>query len=98
MSIPTLQMHSIIDLGKGKSPSFHLSIIRFSWMLYATLQSLGGNPLTIENDTRLHVNFAQQLENLGFWPFAIFVLLHINDSAKYLPLIDLNPIRFICFP
>ncbi len=51
-------------------------------MLYITLQSLGSYPLLIENDTCLHVNFAQQLENLGYWQFAIFVLLHINESTK----------------
>jgi hypothetical protein len=48
-----------------------------------TLQSLGSYPLSIENDTSLHVNFAQQLENLGFWQFAVFILLHINESTKY---------------
>ena len=47
-----------------------------------TLQSLGSYPLSIENDASLHVNFAQQLENLGDWQYAIFVLLHINESAK----------------
>ncbi len=52
-------------------------------MLYITLQSLGSYPLSIENDTYLHVNFAQQLEHFGFWQLSIFVLLHINDLRKY---------------
>ncbi len=51
-------------------------------MLYITLQSLGSNLLSIENDAYLHVSFAQQLENLGLWQFAVFILLHINDSTK----------------
>ncbi|CAF0854956.1 unnamed protein product [Rotaria sp. Silwood1] len=55
---------------------------RLSWMLYITLQSLGSYPLSIENDACLHVNFARQLENLGFWQLAIFVLLHINESTN----------------
>jgi hypothetical protein len=48
-----------------------------------TLRSLGCHPLSVENDTYIHVNFAQQLENLGFWQLGIFVLLHINESTKY---------------
>ncbi|CAF3590685.1 unnamed protein product [Rotaria sordida] len=55
---------------------------RLSWMLYITLQSLGSYPLSTENDACLHVNFARQLENLGFWQLAIFVLLHINEPTN----------------
>jgi nuclear pore complex protein Nup98-Nup96 len=78
-------MHLIIDLGKEKTSSLFYLLIEyfFSWILYMTLQSLGSYPLSIENDTSLHVNFARQLENLGFWQFAIFILLHINESTKY---------------
>lgn len=56
--------------------------LRLSWILYVTLQSLGGRPLSIENDTSVHVHYAQQLEKLGYWNFAIFVLLHINEPTK----------------
>lgn len=47
-----------------------------------TLQSLGAAPLSVDNDTMLHVNYAQQLENLGLWKWSIFVLLHIQNPAK----------------
>lgn len=86
MFILTHRIHSIIDSGKVYTLSFPRSICLFlrnsSWMLYITLQSLGSYPLSIENDTSIHVNFAQQLENLGYWQLAVFVLLHINESKK----------------
>ena len=55
---------------------------RLSWILYITLRSLGSLPLSAENDASLHMNFARQLENLGCWSLAIFVLLHIDESTK----------------
>lgn len=59
-----------------------MDFLLFSWMLYITLQSLGRDPLFVEYDTSLHANFAQQLEKLGYWPLAIFVLLHIQEPTK----------------
>ncbi len=47
------------------------------------MRSLGAYPLSPENDTNLHIHFAEQLENLGLWKFAIFVLLHIQDAKKF---------------
>lgn len=59
-----------------------IDVLLSSWMLYITLQSLGKAPLDVEYDTSLHVNFAQQLEQLGYWPLSIFVLLHIHQPTK----------------
>lgn len=77
----TYPMDNVFDVYSYTQNAFDY---RLSWMLYVTLQSLGGLPLSVENDTSLHVNFAQQLENLGYWQLAIFVLLHINEPTKYI--------------
>jgi hypothetical protein len=76
----------VLSLGNVASRSHsNLDLFLFdiySWMLYMTLQSLGGLPLSIENDASLHVNYAQQLEHIGCWKLAIFVLLHVNETTK----------------
>ncbi|CAF3653893.1 unnamed protein product [Adineta steineri] len=72
----TYPLDNIFDVHSYTQNAFDYQL---SWILYITLQSLGSYPLSIENDTYLHVNFAQQLENFGLWQLSIFVLLHIND-------------------
>ncbi|CAF2416481.1 unnamed protein product [Rotaria sp. Silwood2] len=75
----TYPIDNVFDVNSYTQNAFDY---RLSWMLYMTLQSLGSYPLSIENDACLHVNFARQLENLGFWQLAIFVLLHINEPTN----------------
>lgn len=84
MFVPTRTMHSITNSGEKRAfRRATLTCVRFSWMLYITLQSLGSHPLPVESDTGLHVSFAQQLEHLGYWQLSVFVLLHINDPTLY---------------
>ncbi|UJR23692.1 hypothetical protein I4U23_026674 [Adineta vaga] len=75
----TYPIDNVFDVNSYTDNAFDYQL---SWILYITLQSLGSRPLLIENDTCLHVNFAQQLEHLGHWQLSIFVLLHINDSQN----------------
>lgn len=50
-----------------------------SWLLHLALSSVGYNiPADIANT--LHMNFASQLESVGLWDWAIFVLLHHTDT------------------
>ncbi|KAG8180121.1 hypothetical protein JTE90_012136 [Oedothorax gibbosus] len=52
---------------------------RLSWLLHLALSSVGYHiPDDIANT--LHMNFASQLESLGLWEWAIFVLLYHTDT------------------
>jgi nuclear pore complex protein Nup98-Nup96 len=44
------------------------------------LRSLGYRHLSEEKRDRHHSEFASQLESLGMWHWAIFVLLHLSDA------------------
>lgn len=55
---------------------------RLSWLLYQGLRAVGYDHLSDFQACSLHVNFAAQLEALGLWQWAIFVLLHIPDSLR----------------
>ncbi|CAF1295275.1 unnamed protein product, partial [Adineta ricciae] len=75
----TYPLDNVFDVNSYTDNAFDYQL---SWMLYITLQSLGSIPLSVENDTCLHVSFARQLENLGYWQLSVFVLLHIIDSTN----------------
>lgn len=55
----------------------------FSWHLYQVLQSLEYTHLSQEHAGMLHSGFAAQLEGLGLWHWAAFVLLHIREPVRY---------------
>ncbi|XP_078371007.1 nuclear pore complex protein Nup98-Nup96-like isoform X3 [Oculina patagonica] len=55
---------------------------RLSWHLYQVLQSLEYTHLSQEHAGMLHSGFAAQLEGLGLWHWAAFVLLHIQEPAR----------------
>lgn len=54
----------------------------FSWHLYQVLLSLHYTHLSERHAAMLHCEFAAQLEGLGLWHWAAFVLLHIEEPTR----------------
>ncbi|KAL7844543.1 hypothetical protein SRHO_G00230820 [Serrasalmus rhombeus] len=54
---------------------------RLSWHLWNVLQALNYTHLSLSRQGLLHASYAAQLESAGLWEMAVFVLLHIPDSA-----------------
>ena len=52
---------------------------RVSWFLAQVLRSLGYVHMSDQRSDSLHLSFAAQLESLGLWHWAVFVLLHLSD-------------------
>ncbi|XP_067131060.1 nuclear pore complex protein Nup98-Nup96-like [Centruroides vittatus] len=55
---------------------------RLSWLLSQVLQSLGYENIPVHLMDTLHCNFSSQLESIGLWHWAVFIALHISDSAR----------------
>lgn len=55
----------------------------FSWHLLQVLESLGYHHLSDVHQSMICTNYASQLESLGLWQWAVFVLLHIRDDNRY---------------
>ena len=55
---------------------------RLGWFVAQTLRSLGYRHLSDEKRDRHHAEFATQLEALGLWHWAVFVLLHLRDADQ----------------
>lgn len=53
---------------------------RLSWHLWTVLQALNYTHLSEQSQGVLHASYAAQLENVGLWQWAIFVLLHITNT------------------
>ncbi|XP_076117192.1 nuclear pore complex protein Nup98-Nup96-like isoform X2 [Mytilus galloprovincialis] len=53
---------------------------RLSWHLYQILQSLDYKHLSPYHRAYVHMNFASQLESIGLWHWAVFIVLHIEDK------------------
>jgi len=53
---------------------------RLGWFLAQVLQSLGYHHMAVQRSDQHHLEFASQLECLGLWHWAVFVLLHLNDA------------------
>ncbi|XP_055387483.1 nuclear pore complex protein Nup98-Nup96 [Condylostylus longicornis] len=53
-----------------------------SWLILQILEVIGYTHCSELNLEKLHLAFAAQLENYGFWTWAVFVLLHINNRDK----------------
>uniref|UniRef100_V5H4S5 Putative nucleoporin 98 n=1 Tax=Ixodes ricinus TaxID=34613 RepID=V5H4S5_IXORI len=53
---------------------------RISWLLHKQLLSFGYPDLP--RPATIHTSFASQLEAVGMWPWAAFVLLHLEDPAS----------------
>lgn len=59
----------------------YLYVSPHSWHLLQVLQSLQYCHLSPYHTESIHVSFASQLEALGLWHWAAFVLLHIRDTG-----------------
>ncbi|XP_069825440.1 nuclear pore complex protein Nup98-Nup96 isoform X2 [Dendropsophus ebraccatus] len=53
---------------------------RLSWHLWMVLQALHYTHLSEQSQGLLHASYAEQLENVGLWEWAIFVMLHIPNN------------------
>lgn len=53
----------------------------FSWLLLMLLDSLHYTHTSEHCSQNLHLLFAEQLESVGKWHWAVFVLLHIENPA-----------------
>ena len=61
------------------SNSYSLPI---SWHLYQVLLALDYSHLPMSKGDSLHESFASQLERLGMWHWAAFVLLHLSSGPQ----------------
>ncbi len=57
-------------------------IVYYSWHVLQVLQALGYSHISEHYLTRLHTSYASQLEALGLWHWAVFVLLHIPNNER----------------
>lgn len=75
-----LTMNQILD------PTTHTSDFtdyRLSWLMMQTLTALNVGVITENSKNHVHISFANQLEQMGHWKYAVFVLLFIkNISVK----------------
>jgi len=55
---------------------------RMSWFIYRILSSLGYRMSSSAGHDKLCKEFASQLETLGLWHWAVFVLLHMKDKVS----------------
>nr|CAD7588877.1 unnamed protein product [Timema genevievae] len=52
------------------------------WLLFQVLTALGYTHLSDYSAALLHTSFASQLEGLGLWHWAVFVLLHLKNQPS----------------
>uniref|UniRef100_A0A182MCY3 Nuclear pore complex protein Nup98-Nup96 n=1 Tax=Anopheles culicifacies TaxID=139723 RepID=A0A182MCY3_9DIPT len=55
---------------------------RLSWLLLQVLETLGYHHCSEVYRSKIHVEFASQLESHGLWQWAIYVLLQLNDQDR----------------
>jgi len=55
---------------------------RLTWFVYRVLTVLGYRHLAAHARDRLHRDTASQVESLGLWHWAVFVLCHIEDPTR----------------
>eukprot|EP00118_Oscarella_pearsei_P016872 m.164444 g.164444 ORF g.164444 m.164444 type:complete len:1829 (+) comp38880_c0_seq2:1554-7040(+) len=70
-------------LERSLAPITHTSCLldyRASWFLGVMLRAVYYEHLPDYNHQALHTDFASQLESLGLWKWAIFVLLHLHTG------------------
>ncbi|XP_041462451.1 nuclear pore complex protein Nup98-Nup96-like isoform X3 [Lytechinus variegatus] len=76
----THRMHNVL------APTAHSPYqldYRLSWHVLQVLHALGYTHLSPHRQAHLTVSYASQLESIGLWHWAAFVLLHIpNDIAR----------------
>ncbi|XP_032667417.1 nuclear pore complex protein Nup98-Nup96 isoform X2 [Odontomachus brunneus] len=75
----------IHDLGELLNPLSYTANpldYRLSWLIQQLVTGLGYTHLADHVFALTHTNFATQLEAHGLWHWAIFVMLHLRDSAR----------------
>ncbi|XP_011615072.2 nuclear pore complex protein Nup98-Nup96 isoform X2 [Takifugu rubripes] len=55
---------------------------RLSWHLWGVLQALHYSHLSASRQGLLHSSYAAQLEGVGLWHLAVFILMHIPDHIQ----------------
>jgi nuclear pore complex protein Nup98-Nup96 len=64
---------------------------RLSWFVAQVLKALGYGHMAVQKDDELSISFADQLEAMDLWQWAVYVLLHLSNSflrkAKILELL-----------
>lgn len=56
---------------------------RLSWLLLQVFSALKVGTISEDVSNAVHISFASQLEDLGYWEWSVFILLFIKDkSAK----------------
>uniref|UniRef100_A0A182VQ92 Nuclear pore complex protein Nup98-Nup96 n=1 Tax=Anopheles minimus TaxID=112268 RepID=A0A182VQ92_9DIPT len=55
---------------------------RLSWLLLQMLETLGYHHCSELYRSKIHVEFASQLESHGLWQWAVYVLLQLNDQSR----------------
>lgn len=75
--------HSVDKLVTPSSSLPHMLDHRLSWHVWRLLHALGYHRnLSPAHQTNLHVSYAAQLESMGVWHEACFVLMHIVDDDE----------------
>ncbi|XP_052889086.1 nuclear pore complex protein Nup98-Nup96 [Anopheles moucheti] len=55
---------------------------RLSWLLLQVLETLGYYHCSEFYRSKIHVEFASQLESHGLWQWAVYVLMQLNDQVQ----------------
>lgn len=74
--------HRLERLLSPSTSTAHQLDFSLSWHLNQVLESLQYTHLSQYHAGMLHTSFAAQLEGLGLWHWATFVLLHLQDPVR----------------
>lgn len=67
---------------KGRLTISKIFVSPYSWHLHQVLQAIGFKHLPEIHSGHLNTSYAAQLEAMGLWHWAIFVLMHIQDPQR----------------
>lgn len=74
--------HSLGNMLTPKTYTSNQLDYHLSWHLHQVLDELGYNHMTQERHSFLQCEYASQLENIGLWHWAVFVLMHLQDDVR----------------
>ncbi|XP_028322380.1 nuclear pore complex protein Nup98-Nup96 isoform X2 [Gouania willdenowi] len=75
------RLYSLVPLLEPRSSTSQRCDFSLSWSLWNVLQGLNYRHLSSELQSLLHCSFSAQLEALGHWDMAVFVLLHLPHNT-----------------
>ncbi|XP_041359202.1 nuclear pore complex protein Nup98-Nup96-like [Gigantopelta aegis] len=90
--------HRLERLLNPTTSTFNQLDYRLSWHLWQVIQSLEFSHISPYYAACLHTNFAAQLEAMGMWEWAIFVLFHIDDVDRRKVCVCQLLERHVCLP